>query len=162
MAYMEFLKSARGRVFDDLLVLKAKGTVATSMVGEDPIGTDKYYDTGGGRTRGDVVINVYAMDPLAIYPTTKVAMRLQGSKNSSFTTGYDLQILELGASELLAGITSNLATADIGVGRYIMPFTNDIDGTVYRYLRHYINCAGTVGSANAGVQYEVYLSNLIG
>ena len=158
MAYMEFLKSARGKLVDDLLVLKAKGTVATSMVGEDPVGTDTYYDTGGGRTRGDVVINVYSMS--YIYPSTKVAMRLQGSRNSSFTTGYDLQILELGASELLGGITSNLATADIGVGRYVLPFSNDLDGTVYRYLRHYINLAGTVGTANGGIQYEVYLSKI--
>ena len=156
MAYMEFLKSARGRVVDDLLILKAKGTVATSMIGEDPVGTDKSYDTGGGRTRGDVVVNVYAVPN--ILASTKFTMRLQGGKNSSFSTGYDLQILELGDKTQLTGGMS-LATADLSTGRYILPFTNDIDGTVYRYLRHYITLAGTVGT---GIQYEVYLSNLIG
>ena len=93
MATHEFLKSARGRLVDDLLVLKAKGTVATSMVGEDPVGTDKSYDTGGGRTKGDVVIQVYAVPN--ILASTKFTMRLQGSKNSSFSTMVDLSIVEL-------------------------------------------------------------------
>ena len=154
MASHEFLTSARGRIVDDLMVLKAKGTVATSMVGEDPVGTDKYYDTGGGRTRGDFVINVYAVPN--ILASTKFTMRLQASKNSSFTTGCDVVIFELGDTTQLTGATS-LATADFTTGRYILPFTNDIDGTVYRYLRHYITMGGTVGT---GIQYECYLSKL--
>jgi len=149
MAYTEFLNSARGRVVDDLLVLKAKGTVATSMVGENPIGTDKYYDTGGGRTRGDVVINVYAVPN--ILASTKFTMRLQGGKNSAFSTLNDLQILELGDATQISG------GSDLGVGRYILPFSNDLDGTVYRYLRHYITCSGTCGT---GIQYECYLSKI--
>ena len=150
MAYMEFLRSARGRVVDDLLVLKAKGTVATSMVGEDPIGTDKSYDTGGGRTRGDVVINVYAVPN--ILASTKFTMRLQGGKNSSFSTINDLQILEIGDATQISG------GSDLTTGRYILPFSNDLDGTVYRYLRHYLTIGGTVGT---GIQYECYLSELI-
>jgi len=151
MAYdNEFLRSARGRLVDDLLVLKAKGTVATSMVGEDPIGTDKYYDTGGGRTRGDMVINVYAVPN--ILASTKFTMRLQGGKNSAFSTINDLAILELGDSTQISG------GADLGVGRYIVPFTNDLDDVVYRYLRHYITCGGTSGT---GIQYECYLSKMI-
>lgn len=149
MATHEFLKSARGRIVDDLLVLKAKGTVATSMVGESPIGTDTYYDTGGGRTRGDMVVNVYAVPN--ILASTKFTMRLQGGKNSSFSTLVDLAILELGDSTQLSG------GSDLTVGRYIVPFTNDLDDTVYRYLRHYITCGGTCGT---GIQYECYLSKM--
>jgi hypothetical protein len=159
MAYLEFLKSTRGRVMDDLLVLKAKGTVATSMVGEDPVGTDTYVDVGHGRTTGDVVINVYAAPTMV--PGSKITMRLQGSKNSSFTTGCDLQIFELGDSTQLTG-ASSLATADMTVGRYILPFTNDIDGTVYQYLRHYATmaCIDESWCVRRGIQYEVYLSKL--
>ena len=149
MATHEFLKSARGRLVDDLLVLKAKGTVATSMVGEDPVGTDKSYDTGGGRTKGDVVIQVYAVPN--ILASTKFTMRLQGSKNSSFSTMVDLSIVELGDATQLSG------SADLTTGRYIVPFSNDFDATIYRYLRHYITCGGTCGT---GIQYEVYLSDL--
>jgi len=149
MATHEFLRSARGRLVDDLLVLKAKGTVATSMVGEDPVGTDKYYDTGGGRTRGDMVINVYAVP--AILASTKFTMRLQGGKNTSFSTLTDLAIVELGDStQITAGV-------DATTGRYVVPFTNDFDETVYRYLRHYITCGGTCGT---GIQYECYLSKM--
>ena len=81
MATHEFLKSSRGRIVDDLLVLKAKGTVATSMVGEDPVGTDTYFDTGGGRTRGDMVVQVYAVPNLVA--GANFTMRLQGGKNLS-------------------------------------------------------------------------------
>jgi hypothetical protein len=147
----DFLRSARGRLVDDLLVLKAKGTVATSMVGEDPIGTDKSYDTGGGRTRGDLAINVYAVPN--ILASTKFSMRIQGGKCSSFTTLVDLAIVELGDATQLSG------SSDMTTGRYVVPFTNDLDGNVYRYLRHYITCGGTCGT---GIQYEAYVSKLFG
>jgi len=164
MAYMDFLKSARGRIYDSLLLLKTKGTVATSMVGESPVGTDKYFDTGGGRTRGDVVYNVYAIGS-TLATNTLFALRLQGSKNSSFTTGVDLVITEIGKANVLTG-NSSLATNDVfGVGRYIVPFTNDFDDTVYRYLRHYVTVANTLASgvltANLNLQYECYLSDII-
>ena len=158
MANLDFLKSARGRLVDDLLILKAKGTVATSMVGESPVGTDKYYDTGGGRTRGDLVVNMYSMGSLTV--TTKATMRLQGSKNSSFTSGVDLVIFDIGAANARnMGKGSTLATDTTDVGRYIVPFTNDFGATVYRYLRHYVTLDLNTGAT--GVQYEAYLSDII-
>jgi len=159
MADMRFLKSARGRVMDDVLLLKAKGTVATSMVGENPIGTDKYYDTGGGRTRGDVVYNVYAIAG-SLGTSSLITLRLQGSKNSSFTTGYDLVINELGKSNMLTGNSSLATGVPLGVGRYTVPFTNDFGGTVYRYLRHYISTNFTV-TTNRNLQYDYYLADII-
>jgi len=151
MAYLEFLKSARGRIVDDLLILKAKGTVASTMIGEDPVGTDKYYDTGGGRTSGDMVAHVYGTPN--ILASTKFTLRLQGSKNAAFSTINDLQILEIGDSTQISG------GSDLTTGKYILPFSNDLDGTVYRYLRHYLTAGGTCGT---GMQYEVYLSKLAG
>jgi len=144
-----FLKSSRGRMVDDRLVLKAKGTVATSMVGEDPIGTDKSHDAGGA-TRGAMVLNVYAVPNLIA--GANFTMRLQGGKTSTFASLTDLAIVELGDA---AGISSE---SDKGVGRYIVPFTNAFDGTVYRHLRHSITCGGTVGT---GIEYECYLTNLV-
>jgi hypothetical protein len=151
MTTHEFVRSARGRLVDDLLVLKAKGTVATTMVGEDPVGTDKSYDTGGGRTRGDFAINVYATPN--ILASTKLTFRLQGGRNSSFSTLTDLAIVELGDSTQIS------SGSDMTTGRYVVPFSNDFDGTVYRYLRHYLTCGGTCGT---GVQYEAYISKLFG
>jgi hypothetical protein len=149
MATHEFLKSARVRTKDSLLVLKAKGTVATSMVGESPVGTDKTFDTGGGRTRGDMIIDVYATP--AILASTKFVMRQQGGKNSSFSTLTDLVITELGDA---TQITSDV---DLTTGRYIVPFSNDFDDTIYRYLRHYISCVGTCGT---GIQYDCYIGKI--
>ncbi len=154
MATHEFLRSSRGRMKDSLLVLKAKGTVATSMVGESPLGTDKYIDTGGGRTRGDMVINVYDFSHSTLATSKLITFRLQGSKNTSFTTGCDLVITEIGKANMLTG-ASSLATDNLLEGRYVIPFSNDFDGTAYRYLRHYV----TLGT-NSGLQYDCYLSKI--
>jgi hypothetical protein len=154
MATHEFLRSSRGRMKDSLLVLKAKGTVATSMVGESPLGTDTYIDTGGGRTRGDMVINVYDFSHSTLATSKLITFRLQGSKNTSFTTGCDLVITEIGKANMLTG-ASSLATDNLLEGRYVIPFSNDFDGTAYRYLRHYV----TLGT-NSGLQYDCYLSKI--
>ena len=158
MAYLEFLKSARGRVVDTLLILKAKGTVATGMVGEYPIGTDKYYDTGGGRTRGDMVINMYSMCSFTA-TTGRAELCLQGSKNASFTTGATLAVIELGGPLAINRNRGTLSTVSLAAGRYIVPFTNDFGGTVYRYLRHYAGMNG--GSCGSGLQYDCYLADII-
>lgn len=139
---------------DSLLVLKAKGTVATSMVGESPLGTAKYIDTGGGRTRGDMVINVYDFSHSTLATSKLIKFRLQGSKNASFTSGCDLVITEIGKANMLTG-ASSLATDNLLEGRYVIPFSNDMDGTAYRYLRHYV----TLGT-NSGLQYDCYLSKI--
>ena len=158
MAYLEFLKSARGRVVDSLLMLKAKGTVATSMVGESPVGTDKYYDTGGGRTRGDFVVNMYSMCSFSA-TTGRAELCLQGSKNASFTTGCTLAVIELGGPAAINKNRGTLSTVSLAADRYMVPFTNDFGGIVYRYLRHYAGLNS--GSFGSGVQYEAYLSDII-
>ncbi len=142
---------SRSKLFDSALLLKAKGTVVTSMVGENPIGTDKYIDVGNGHCRGDVIINVYSL------PVTRASMyfsmRLQGGMSANFTSMTDLQIIEVGTNEMLS------SDIDRATGRYVQPFSNCFDGIMYRYLRHYIT-ASTLGAT--GVQYEVYLSSIDG
>lgn len=150
MAGNEFTIDGRSRLVDDLLILKAKGTVATSMVGENPVGTDKSYDAGYGHTRGDMVIIVYAVPN--ILASTKFTMRLQGGRNSSFSTLTDLVIMELGDS------TQITCGTDLTVGKYIVPWSNELDGTVYRYLRHYLTIGGSVGT---GIQYECFLTKIV-
>lgn len=147
MANNTFTIDGRTRLVDDLLVLKAKGTVATSMVGENPIGIDKTYDAGGGNTPGNIVLIVYAVPN--ILASTKMTFRLQGSKNASFSSLTDLSIIELGDA---TQITSDV---DLTVGKYIVPFNTAFDGTVYRYLRHFLTIGGTIGT---GVQYEYFLT----
>ncbi len=143
--------SGRGALFDDLLVLKAKGTVATAMVGEDPVGTDKYVDVGNGHTRGDMVVNVYGTGLVAAGMWWK--MNLQGGLNSSFSTVRDLVEFTMGDAIVVTG------GVDFGVGRYILPFTNELDGVTYRYLRHFIfQCISATMST--GIQYEIYLSKI--
>ena len=157
MANNEFLIDGRSKTYDTLSVLKAKGTVATgSMVGESPLGTDIYFDTGGGRTKGDMVLVVYGVGSSVTAATaSKLTFKLQGSKNSSFSTMVDLQIIELGDATLLSG------SADLGADKYIVPFSNSFGDTVYRYLQHTLVISGMT-TLGTGTQYEVFLSNLHG
>jgi hypothetical protein len=55
----------------------------------------------------------------------------------------------------LGDSTQITSAVDLGVGKYIIPFNNEFDGTVYRYLRHYLTIGGTCGT---GVKYEYYLT----
>jgi len=147
MANNTFTIDSRTRLVDDLTVLKTKGTVATTMVGENPLGTDKTYDCGGGHTDGNIVLIVYSVPN--ILASTKFTFKLQGGKNSSFTTMVDLNIVELGDATQLGG------TADLTTGKYIVPFSNTLDAVNYRYLRSYLVIGGTVGT---GIQYEYFLT----
>lgn len=142
----------RKAIYDVGAILKASGTVATTnMVGESPLGTDIYFDTGGGFTRGNMVIRIATMPN--ILASTKFILRLQGGMNTGFTTICDLNITELGDATQIS------ATTDKGVAGNVLvvPFSNMFADTVYRYLRHEFDFSGTIGT---GMAYEVYLSSL--
>lgn len=139
----------RQRTYDTLTVLKAIGTVATAMVGENPLGTDTYYDTGGGFTEGNVVIRISTVPKLLA--STYFTLRLQGGMNTSFSTIIDLQVIELGdATQISSGIDRGAAGEVI-----VAPFNNMYNDIIFRYLRHYITCGGTSGT---GLAYEVFLT----
>ena len=134
----------RKTIYDTLCVLKATGTVATTlMTGENPLGTDFTFDTGGGRTKGRVVYDISRMGSTTLasnLPSSKVTMRLQGGMDTAFASLADLHVLELGDATQIS------AEVDKGAGIYIAPFENDFGGQTYRYLRHRITIAGTIST----------------
>lgn len=131
-------------MYDSDLLLKDAGLVASSAAaqvgGENMIldtGSDAYYE-------GHLILDVTAIEIASndeIY-----TVRLQGSSSATFAdTIEDLVIVELGANEVLAG------DVDSTTGRYEVPFTNEKNGTKYRYLRLYTTVAGTVAT---GINYK--------
>ena len=60
------------------------------------------------------------------------------------------KILDLGAGRM----DGTVVVDDSAVGRYELPTTNEINGTVYRYMRLYTDVAGTIAT---GINYSANL-----
>ena len=72
----------------------------------------------------------------------RYAIKLQLSSSATFaSTVVEATALWTGALETLIG-----ADTDTPVGRYELPFTNELNGTTYRYLRGYTDVAGTIAT----------------
>lgn len=161
----------RKRIFDDLLQMRSNSTMATGSTGAAASvdGALKIFDTGGGYTEGKLVVDVdYAsMASPSNVKTLAYIIELQGSNSASFATPIvKLEVLKL-TSNCNAGtadgipMTPSAAAGAAGRSlalvpfRVIKPFQNDVNGTVYRYLRLWSKTAGTVVT---GMDYAAYLS----
>ncbi len=98
----------------------------------------KVVDLGDGIVEGYMIIDVDA-----IVQTTDELYRikLQGTNVAAFATSsvvYDLSVVELGAGEVLTNAT---AGNDVGAAgdRFVVPFRNEQNGTIYRYVRAYLD-----------------------
>lgn len=127
--------------YDDSLVLKDAGLVATTTT-ETTI-----LDLGPGIVDGFLVLDVSAVevaDGSEIY-----LVCLEGSNVAAMTSGsVTLAQVEMGNS-------TAPADADTGTGRFAIPFRNEQNGTVYRYVRLYTEVAGTVAT---GINYAAFLA----
>ena len=135
---------------DANLILKTAGLIAASAA----VATIK--DLGGGFTEGMLVIDITAIE---IASNTEVyTLILEGSINAAMgSTVVPLAWLQVGANEVIVGGCD----VDSTIGRYIIPWTNMRDDTVYRYVRMYTIVAGTVDT-DGGINYKAYLSKKIG
>lgn len=125
----EFLLKDAGLVAAD-----AAATVASSA---------KVVDLGAGRTDGRVILDISAVE---VADNNELFLIItQFSADAAFGSGI------VSGPAFIAGaleVTKN--SADTAAGRYELPFCNDVNGTVYRYMRLYTECQGTVGT---GINY---------
>jgi hypothetical protein len=147
--------------FDANLELKDAGLVAASAaatVDESAKVVDlgstgpSTLTSGVGFTRGDIVIDVTALEIASDDEIYKIVVQL--SSDSDFGTDtniVDAMQLTLAAAE----VQESDANADDVIGRYILPFHNWYAETLYRYMRLYTIVAGTIAS---GINYSAYLS----
>ena len=136
---------------DSLLELKDAGLIAASAAATVSA-VAKVLDTGGGFTDGNVVIDVTAIE---IDTSNEIyTLILEGSSSSTFaSTIVPLAVMLLGDNAVIVGGCD----VDSTIGRYIMPFRNERDGTVYRYLRMYTVVAGTIATGG-GINYAAFLA----
>ncbi|OGB23346.1 MAG: hypothetical protein A3I66_01390 [Burkholderiales bacterium RIFCSPLOWO2_02_FULL_57_36] len=95
-------------------------------------------DLGPGLVEGNLVIDVTAIDVASTDEYYTVS--LEGSNVAAMTSGS----VELAVSRM--GNTTAPGDADTGVGRFVIPFRNEKNGTTYRYVRLSTKVEGTTPS----------------
>ena len=126
------------RTFDLNLRMKDSYAVAADAAAQ-VASVDKILDIGSGYVEGLVQIDVTAIDITT--GDEFYNLRLQLSNSSSFAaTVVTSVILPLGDSTVTGG------SADTGLGRFELHFSNEFQGTLYRYARMYTDVGGTTPS----------------
>jgi hypothetical protein len=134
-------------------------TLAASSAGSVD-GVAKTFDTGGGYTNGMFVVDVSAITGMATAGSCHtIEVCLEGSTTSTFTTYVRLASFKFGQKAAAfahsrLGQDSTYATAS--ATRYMKPFHNDFQGTIFRWLRCYTVFGGTVNEAD--IKFKAYIS----
>ena len=95
----------------------------------------------GSRMRGDIVVDVSAIDETTGDEQYTIIAEL--SDSSTHASGIEPTV-----ALLLGGATTPLGNRDIesDIGRYILPFTNQANGRTYRFLQLHVDVTGTTPS----------------
>lgn len=137
----------RESFYDSNLLLKDAGLVAASAAATVS-SVAKTINLGEGLVEGKLYIDVTAIEIADNDELYRIA--LEGSDNSDFSTGDEevLAILELGAAEVIGG------DQDSAIGRYVVPFRTERNGTIYPHVRIYTTVSGTVAT---GINFAAWL-----
>jgi hypothetical protein len=127
--------------YDNALLLKAAGLVASTTT-ESTI-----LDLGAGLVDGYLVLDVSAVEVASNDEIYLVC--LEGSNVAAMSSGsVTLAQIELGNA-------TAPADADTGTGRFVVPFRNEQNGTLYRYVRIYTEVAGTIAT---GINFVAFIA----
>lgn len=147
---MAITRQQKDFTFDYATRLKDAGLVAASAAAQVG-GADKILDVGAQRIDARVILDISACE--VDTGNEKYTILVQGSTSATFATG----VWNLGATQV-GDSSVSLETVDTVAGRREIAFTNEINGTVYRYLRVYTVVAGTVAT---GINYTANLVNKV-
>jgi hypothetical protein len=127
--------------FDSTLLFKDAGAVTADGAAQVAAAA-RVVDVGANsRFDGTMMVNVSALDVTS--GDERYVVNVQGSNAADFSAGVvNLGSLQLGDS------TTTLESVDSVTGLYELPFTNEKGGVKYRYLRIYVDVAGTTPSIN--------------
>ena len=137
----DFLKDAELVLEDSLDTDGAAAAIEASAAGS-LLTVAQVIDVGDGLVEGYMIVDV---DQIDIDEADELYnVQLQGTNVAAFATAtliIDLAQVNLGSGELVAAGTDEY---DIGAAgdRFVVPFRNEQNGTVYRYLRVYQTIAG--------------------
>ena len=127
--------------YDHSLLLKAAGLVAATANGSIIL------DLGAGFVRGDVVIDLTACEIASgdeIYTVSIEASNDADMNSNSVCLGRKT------FGNAVLPMDNSLNT----IGRYVIPFRNEENGTLYRYVRLHTTVAGTVAT---GINYSAFI-----
>ena len=132
-------------IFEPALQLKDAGLVAADAAATVSASA-KVIDLGAARTDGRVIVDITAIE--VADNNEKFDIITQFSNSSTFATG-----VVNGPALVTGALEVTKASADTAVGRYELPFTNEVGGAVYRYMRLWTEVTGTVGT---GINYAAF------
>jgi hypothetical protein len=138
--------------FDAATLLKDAGAITSSAAAQVG-GAARIIDVGDVEVRGDLVLEVSAMDIVGNDEFYEIV--LQGSPDDDFGTAgniQDIAVVQLAAKEKKRTDSDK----DDVVGRYVVPVSNRFNETNYRYLRLYT--VVTVDAATGSINYLGFLT----
>lgn len=147
-------KSAPRFAFDADLLLKDAGLVAADGAAQVS-SANKILDVGNGLFKGDLVVDASAVEIGS--GDERYTIMVQGSTSATFAS----TIVILAAMPIGDGSTIGTAFGSSGVdvddttGRYIIPFQNERNNVYYRYIRVYVDVAGTIAT---GINFTAFVS----
>lgn len=137
---------------DTLLELKDAGLVAATAVAT-VASVARILDLGAAEVLGEMIVDITAIEIAT--GDEGYTIILEGSDSSDFSTGTplitQLAILQVGDGATLLGA----AATDSTVGRYRVPFRNEVNGHVFRYAR--VNTV-VVGTIATGINFTARLA----
>lgn len=129
------------KTYDNATLLKTAGLVASSAAGSIIL------DLGDGFMDADLVIDVSALETATGDEIYNVS--LEGSNVAAMDSG------SVTLAEKQLGNVPAPADADTATGRHVLPFRNELNGVLYRYVRVYTNVVGTIAT---GINYTAFLA----
>lgn len=129
------------KTYDNATLLKAAGIVAASAAGSVIL------DLGDGFMDRDLVIDISALEVDTGDEIYTIA--IEGSSVAAMTS------LSVTLAEKQFGNVPAPADADTATGRHVVPFRNELNGTLYRYIRVYTTVVGTIAT---GINYSAFLA----
>jgi hypothetical protein len=129
------------KTYDHATLLKAAGLVAATAAGSVIL------DLGNGLMLADLVVDVTALEVASNDEIYTIA--LEGSNVADMSSAS----VTLAAFQL--GNAPAPADADTAVGRHVIGVRNELNGTLYRYVRIHTTVAGTIAT---GINYSAFLA----
>lgn len=127
--------------YDNALLLKAAGLLAASADGS-------ILDLGSGLVEGYLVVDLSACEIATgdeIYTVS-----LEGSNVAAMTSGSVCL-----AKKVFGNLVVPMDAALSAAGRYVIPFRNEENGTLYRYVRLSTLVAGTIAT---GINFSAFIA----
>lgn len=143
-------RSQRDFTYDHAMLLKDAGLVAADAAATVSAAA-RVLDLGAARLDARVIVDISAIE----VATGDERYDINAQFSSSATFASDVVQgagISVGDSSTIPG-----QSADTVVGRYEFAFSNEVNGTTYRYMRLYTNVTGTIAT---GINYTAFVAKL--